>query len=874
MFMIIRNIVKILLWLRYRITIKGIDAVAEKGTTGILFLPNHPALIDPIILNTYLHKTFSPRPIADEIQIDRPLIRTFSKTVRALSIPDMAKAGAKGGNEINRALKDTVKALQKGDNILLYPAGHLAHSMFEDLGANSAVDSIAQTIPHIRIVLVCTKGLWGSSFGHGSGKKLNLNGVIFKAFKAVLLNGIIFGPRREVKIEFYEPEDFPKSGGRQTINSYIENFYNKDASNAIYVPYSVWEKRGTSIIPEPESRNIEKDISTVPDTTRDIIIGHLKELTGIEKITPDLRLAHDLGMDSLARAELIVWISQEFGFPQGDTDSMQTVADCILAACGQAIASNTGGIKAISKKWFKDEPGTLPAVIPAKDKITDVFLQQCLNHPDHVIIADQTAGAKTYRQIVAGIYALCPAIKKIPGNRIGIMLPASAVTSIVYLAVLFSGKAPVMINWTVGERSLKHCIKLSEINHILTSRKLTRSLESQNVVLDPFINNFVFLENISAKLSQFNKISALIKSYTSIRLLQKAHISETAVILFTSGSENLPKAVPLTHENLLANICDVGEGLSLFKNDRLIGMLPPFHSFGLTGTLVLPLCAGIKSVYHPNPTEAIALAGLIEAYKVSILVGTPTFLNGIARSATPHQLASLKLAFSGAEKCPESVYKKLKILCPNLKILEGYGITECSPVVSYNRPESAKPYTIGKVIDSLDYVIIDVDTRKKVAPGDEGILLVRGPSIFNGYLNYEGKSPFVEFEKTLWYNTDDIVKEDADNILTFCGRLKRFVKLGGEMISLPAIESVLLAAHDDEDKAGPILAVAAANEENHPEIVLFTMFDADRSSINRLLQKEGLSSLHNIRRIIKLDSIPVLGTGKTDYRSLKKMLDE
>ena len=169
----------------------------------------------------------------------------------------------------------------------------------------------------------------------------------------------------------------------------------------------------------------------------------------------------------------------------------------------------------------------------------------------------------------------------------------------------------------------------------------------------------------------------------------------------------------------------------------MIGMLPPFHSFGLTGTVLLPLCAGVKSVYHPNPTEAIALAGLIEAYKVSILVGTPTFLNGIARASKPQQLASLKLAFSGAEKCPESVYTTLKQLCPDLTILEGYGITECSPIVSYNRPESHKPYTIGKVVDSVEYAIINIDTKKKVAYGNTGILLVRGASIFNGYLNYK-----------------------------------------------------------------------------------------------------------------------------------------
>lgn len=872
MFFIVRNVIKMLLWLRYKITIYGLDDIASRGTSGILFLPNHPALIDPIILNTYLHKLFKPRPIADEVQIDLPLIRTLSKAVRVLSIPDMAKAGIKGGNKITNALCDTVNALEKGDNVLLYPAGHLARSRFEDLGANSAVDSILTSIPDIRIVLIRTKGLWGSSFSHGSGKKLKLGKVILRAFKHVLLNGIFFMPRRKVVIKCCEPEDFPRLKGRQVINRYIEDFYNKDAPESIYVPYKIFEKGGPRALPEPESRKRSGDISKVPPATCEVVLRHLKEITGIDVIKPDFLLAHDLGMDSLERAELIVWINKEFGFPQGDTDSMQTVADCLLAACGQAITSEKGILKPVSKKWFNDENKKISLRIPSGSRVTDLFLKQCSENPWRVVLADQTAGVKTYRQIAAGIYALKPAIEILPGDRIGIMMPASVMTGIVFLAALFSGKVPVMINWTVGKRNLKHCIDLSEIKHILTSKRLTDSIEAQNVSTDQFLDKCIFLEEIGSGLSKFKKMAAFIKSYTSIRSLQQFNTPETAVILFTSGSESLPKAVPLTHKNLLANIRDIAQGLSLYKNDRIIGILPPFHSFGLTGTVILPLCTGVKSVYHTNPTEAIVIAGLIEAYKVSILVGTPTFLNGIARAAGPKQLENLKLAFSGAEKCPESVYAMLENQCPDLKVLEGYGITECSPVVSYNRPEGAKPYTIGKVVDSVEYVIVDVDKKKRIVPGNEGVLLVRGPSIFNGYLNYDGASPFVEFEKNNWYNTGDLVKEDSDGVLTFCGRLKRFVKLGGEMISLPAIENVLLKCLDIEGEDGPVLAVEASNDEIHPEITLFTIFEADRSSMNRLLHKGGLSPLHNIRRIVKVDSIPVLGTGKTDYLSLKKML--
>ena len=551
---------------------------------------------------------------------------------------------------------------------------------------------------------------------------------------------------------------------------------------------------------------------------------------------------------------------------------MQTVADCLLAASGHAISSGSKSLKPVPRKWFKKNNDNGIAMVPEGDKITDVFLNQFYKNPGSIVIADQTGGAKTYRRIVTGILALQSEIRNLAGARIGIMLPASAGASIVYMASRFAGKIPVMINWTVGERSLKHCLNLSEVKHVLTSKVLTSNIESLGISLKSIKEKFVFLEDMGAGLTKLQKISALLKSYFFRGALRKADVSDTAVILFTSGSEDLPKAVPLTDNNILTNIRDMIKGLSLTNKDILIGMLPPFHSFGLTGTLVIPLCTGMRAVYHPNPTEAVTLSSIIEAYKVNILVGTPTFLNGIARAAKPSQLSSLKLAFSGAEKCPESVYDALNHSCPQLKVLEGYGITECSPVVSCNHPENPKHGTIGRVVESLDYAIIDTKTEQRVAVGARGMLLVRGRSIFNGYLNYNGASPFVDFEGKSWYKTGDLVKEDADGILTFCGRLKRFIKLGGEMISLPAIENVLSACFSTKEDEGPVLAIEATPDDEHPEIVLFTTRDLARSLVNQTIRNSGLSPLHNIRRLVKVDSIPVLGTGKTDYLRLKEQL--
>jgi len=263
---------------------------------------------------------------------------------------------------------------------------------------------------------------------------------------------------------------------------------------------------------------------------------------------------------------------------------------------------------------------------------------------------------------------------------------------------------------------------------------------------------------------------------------------------------------------------------------------------------------------------------LIEAYRATILIGTPTFLNGIIRASATGQLSTLRLVVTGAEKCSEKIYAALKEHCSNAVILEGYGVTECSPIISLNDENDPRPFTIGKVLPSLEYLLVAPETGEPLAGTGTGILVVRGPSVFGGYLNYQGQSPFVQARAKQWYSTGDLVSVDEHGVLTFRGRLKRFAKLGGEMISLPAIEAVLQARYAFDTDEGPVLAVEATADEQHPELVLFTTRQIDRESANRCIRDAGLSGLHNIRRIIELEEIPLLGTGKTDYRALKANL--
>ncbi len=865
---------QLLLKLRYRITIRGVPEVLEKGDSGILVLPNHPALIDPPILVTALYPKFRLRPLADATQIHRPVIHWFSKRINTFPIVDINKTGREGSENVQQALGRIADALRRGDNILLYPSGGVLHTRHEEIGANSAVATILSNVPDVRVVLVRTTGLWGSRFSWSSGREPAVLPVLLKGAGILLANGIVFTPRRDVAIELAEPDTFPKTGSRREINSFLEAFYNENSTPNTRVPFFFWQGRAPQALPEPARPRFSGDPSSISESLRRIVFDHLGELSGVTSIKGEDRLSYDIGLDSMAKAELLLWIENEFGGMQTDPEAFQTVNDVLFAASGRTVTTGREELKPVPGRWFTNQRFTAPLASPQGNTITEAFLAQARSAPDRVILADQRSGVKTYRNLVTGLLVLKKEFERLPGSYIGIMFPAGIAASLTYLAALFAGKTPVMINWTVGLRNIRHALDLLPVERVITARELVTRLQKTGIDFSEIEDVFFYLEKAAGEIGLSTKLKAALKARLSWKELDHAKPPDKAVVLFTSGSESLPKAVPLTHENILANLRDLIDCVNLKQNDTLLGMLPPFHSLGLTTTILLPLCLGLPVAYHPNPTEGVIIAKMIAAYRATLVVGTPSFLNGITRSAENGQLASLRIAVTGAEKCSQSVYSLMERRCPDMLVLEGYGITECSPVVSVNREENPKAETIGHVLPSLQYAIVNEATSERVPAGERGMLLVRGPSIFHGYLNYEGPSPFVTFEGRKWYKTGDLVTEDECGRLTFSGRLKRFVKIGGEMISLPAIEETLNKEFASDEEEGPVLAVDAVGEAEHTEIILATTKAITREHANQAIRNAGFSPLYTIRRVVGIDELPVLGTGKTNYRRLKEIISQ
>lgn len=332
------KISKLLLKLRYRIEVKGYEEIIKGDDKGVLFLPNHPALIDPVILSTIIFKRFAPRPVADYSQANRKGFKKLISIVNPITIPDPKIAGPEGYKVIMDALNTAVSTLNEGKNMLIYPSGKMTFTGYEDIGGNCGVEYILKRVPDLRIVLVRTKGLWGSVFSRAYGKAPDVVSFVPTLIKALFLNAIFFIPKRDVLVEFHEPFDFPKNGDRKEINRYLENFYNEAFLPNTRYPYVRFSGKKPFIAPEPVYTVQKKNYDDISEDVRKKVLDKICEMAGVDKkdIKGDYEISKDLAIDSLSMIMFLTWTKKEFGFSKNyDLNGLDTVNDCFLAASGK-----------------------------------------------------------------------------------------------------------------------------------------------------------------------------------------------------------------------------------------------------------------------------------------------------------------------------------------------------------------------------------------------------------------------------------------------------------------------------------------------------------------------------------------------------------
>lgn len=510
--------------------------------------------------------------------------------------------------------------------------------------------------------------------------------------------------------------------------------------------------------------------------------------------------------------------------------------------------------------------------------IPQLWKKEFSKNKNNAFIWDNILWMQTKKDFIIKAYLISDYIKKIPWEKIGIMLPAVWSASLLLMATYLAWKTPVMFNWTLWKEAFDHCKNFSGVEKILTSSNFYDKVKNDFLEKHQKNNEFTFVEELLKNISIFDKIKALTKSFympipnVGVMPSYPEKRSPVAVILFTSWSESLPKAVPLTHENLIENIKWALELFKLWEDDKLLGFLPPFHSFWFTINTITPLITWLQTVYTPDPNDAKTILNIIKHTKVTTITSTPTFLKMIMSLAKKEDFETIKYVAVWAEKCTDEVFNKFKEICPNWVILEWYGITECSPVVSINPLEKQKKWTVWKIISCLDCKIIDIESWKQQKIWNQWMIYVKWKSIFTWYLDNKIESPFEEISTNNeeYYKTWDLWFLDKDWYLTITWRLKRFIKIAWEMISLPFVEWVLLEKYGDNEILK--IAIEALEENWEAKIVLFSVEHIETGEVNDYMRKRWISNLIKISEVIKITEIPVLGTWKTDYKILKNMI--
>jgi long-chain-fatty-acid--[acyl-carrier-protein] ligase len=869
------RLARILLTIRYRLTFSKLSCIPESGP--VLILPNHPAEVDPIILGSHIWKTRPVIPLMIEAFYELPGVKTIMRSIGTIAVPDLEfDAGPHKLRRVEKAFTNIIDSLKKGRAVLMYPSGRLQRGGKELLGSTSGLKTILQALPEVPIVLVRTTGLYGSTFSCAfSGlSSPDFFYAIKEGIKTALLNGILFAPKRSVYVECALADDsFPRNGTIREINAWLESWYNQPGSNeAALVPNRFWSSE--TKVPAQEAGALMIDVESVDPTLKAKVFSFLVTLSQKPAINAAQSLRDDLALDSLLLTELLTWLEEECNaFDVAITD-LTTVASVLKVASDGLISghhhSGHDHCTIPESAWNTATRITKPSS-PTATNLLDAFLNIAKARSNEEACGDTRAGILTWKKVLRGTYLLRRAFQSIPEQRVGVLLPAAVSTNITIMALIAAGKTPVLINWTLGSKVVREILAESNVSTVLSSRAFLDQVPSD---LQSIENTIVYLEEVVTNSGFIGLIRSWLDLIIPPTSLPSPKPDETAVILFTSGSEALPKGVPLSHHNILTNIKDALSIIPLESSDILYGFLPPFHSFGLTITTFLPLVSGVRAAYHPNPTEARKLARGIAQWGITIVSGTPTFLRNLIIAATPNQLRTLRLMLAGAEKTPQSLIELTLEKTPQAILLEGYGITECSPIVSVNRPNEER-YGVGQPLPSVQVRTIHPESHEPLNSQQDGLLIVSGPSIFNGYLSSK-PNPFISLDSRVWYNTGDLGRIENGRIV-LSGRMKRFIKIGGEMISLQALEDTLLQLSPSRDDEQEFLVAVVAYEPPdgaRPIIGLYSTVHLDLDVVNLFLREQGFSTIAKINSIEVVAELPMLGTGKCDVRRLQEEFKE
>ena len=560
----------------------------------------------------------------------------------------------------------------------------------------------------------------------------------------------------------------------------------------------------------------------------------------------------------------------------------------IIVGFGHALPRNVNAAE-LKQKVFDLSTHTWKAYSESLPNLTKGCIQGLCRSRAKTVTIDADGAEYTGAKILTVASLFASQMKYSGEPRVGVLLPMSPAAVIANIAALMANKCPVNLNYTSNAETLISSIKMAGIGQIYTSQRFLDKLAQRGINLNPLKDQakFIFMEDVGAK---FSKGKSLFR-YLQARLLPATYFcfrypgpsdkNTTATVLFSSGSEGQPKGIELSHLNLMANSKQIAEVLDPQKDEILMASLPPFHALGLTVTLFMPVIEGIRFICQPDPTNARATAKLVSKHKATMLFGSSTFLRLYVqdKNINPLMLDSLRMVIAGAEKLQKNVEKGFRLKFGK-EILEGYGATETAPVASVNIPDQLaadhikvhlgkRSGSVGMPLPGTSYKIVNPETWEELPAGNEGMVLIAGPQVMTGYLDSPEKTREVirEAGGLRWYVTGDKGRLDNDGFLWIVDRYSRFVKIGGEMISLGAVEAYAQAAIEKiASEAAEIMISSATDERKGEVVILISNKEIDLRQLKHEMIAQGANPLMLPDRMIVTAELPKLGSGKADHK--------
>ncbi|MEA3384644.1 MAG: acyl-[ACP]--phospholipid O-acyltransferase [Campylobacterota bacterium] len=565
----------------------------------------------------------------------------------------------------------------------------------------------------------------------------------------------------------------------------------------------------------------------------------------------------------------------------------------VIVSFGEAkeIKSKSSEIK---QSVFELSVDSWNSYIKEFTSIDEVYINTVKEKGSNIALVDSSGDEYSYYKMFTLNILFKKFIEQNKEQNIGLLLPTTSIGAIINMSVVLANKTAVNINYTSSKESMASSVKQASIKTIYTAKRFVKKLLDKGIDIENTFSSdvkLIYLEDLKSQISKVDYIA----TYTFVRFAPTSIVQQrykttntlktTAAILFSSGSEGSPKGVILSHKNLLANSKQITEMLNTTGNEVFLGSLPIFHAFGLTVTTLLPMIEGIKVVFHPDPTDAVGIGKAVAKYNVTFMCATATFIRLYTKNKklTPIMFESLELIFSGAEKLNQDIAMQFKQKFGKT-VLEGYGATECSPLISANIPNAldtkywqtqlgTKAGTIGMPLPGCAVRIVDPNSLEELKTNEDGLIIASGPNVMEGYLNDPEKTSeaLVEINNKIWYKTGDKGHIDEDGFITIVDRYSRFAKLGGEMVSLTAVENKIYEYLGDNNET-KLVCVNIPDDKKGEKIVL--VIDKEIENLKQELISFQINPLWLPSEIKVVEHIPILGTGKIDFKTAKTQVLE